>query len=303
MMMQKNLIGQTIGNYRIESLLASGGFGAVYLGRHIIFADRPPVAIKLLHDSLASQLEYDRFVQEALLLEKLKHPYILPLIDAGIERNLPYIITTYASHGSLLDRIRRSAPHPLLLDEALTILSQVGQALHYAHQRGVIHRDLKPVNILFNAQGDALLADFGIAAVSDLARTMVVDATGTPPYMAPEQFSNQASAKSDQYALACVAYELFTTHHPFIVVPESNSLLWMQKHLQEAPLPPRAYNPSLPPHIEQALLKALAKERQDRYPDVAAFIQALQGAAVPLPTTVASPMPPQALSPIPLVSP
>jgi len=173
-------IGQQIGNYLVIKELASGSFGSVYQGRHMVFTDEPIVAIKLLHAHLASQQEYDRFFQEARLLKKLKYPYILPIIDAGVHQNFPYIVAEYAPNGSLRDRLRRRLAHPLPTEEILTILSQVGQALHYAHRQNIVHRDLKPENILFNVKGEALLADFGIATVLATASVKQTTIMGTP---------------------------------------------------------------------------------------------------------------------------
>jgi serine/threonine protein kinase len=144
-----DLIGQEIGNYRLMSRLASGGFGNVYLSQHTLLPERR-VAIKLLHTFLSSQEERDQFLQEARFLEQLKHPFILPLIDVGISDNLPYQVTEYASGGSLRDILKQHQSSGLPQNIALTILSQICQALQYAHQRQVIHRDLKPENILFN---------------------------------------------------------------------------------------------------------------------------------------------------------
>jgi serine/threonine protein kinase len=266
-------IGQQIGNYLVIKELASGSFGSVYQGRHMVFTDEPIVAIKLLHAHLASQQEYDRFFQEARLLKKLKHPYILPIIDAGIHQNFPYIVAEYAPNGSLRERLRRQSMRPLPTEEILTILSQVGQALHYAHQQNIVHRDLKPENILFNVKGEALLADFGIATVLATASVKQTTIMGTPSYMAPEQFQGTISKESDQYALGCIAYELFTGSKPFNA-PDFFALGF--KHLTEYPIAPTQFNPQLPKYIEQAIFKAIMKERADRHVDCSAFIRALK---------------------------
>jgi serine/threonine protein phosphatase PrpC len=265
-------LGQQIGNYLVIKELASGSFGSVYQGRHIVFTDEPVVAIKLLHAHLASQQERDRFFQEARLLKKLKHPYILPIIDAGINQSFPYIVAEYAPNGSLRDRLQHQYARPLLLEEALIILSQIGQALHYAHQQNIVHRDLKPENILFNIKSEALLADFGIATV--LATTSIKQTAimGTPSYMAPEQFRGIVSKESDQYALGCIAYELFTGSKPFNA-PDFFALGF--KHLTEYPIAPTQLNPRLPKYIEHAIFKAIMKERTERYSDCSSFISAL----------------------------
>ena len=170
------------------------------------------------------------------------------------------------------DRLSKQAPHLLPIEESLTILYQIGQALAYAHQQQIIHRDLKPENILFNTRGDALLMDFGIATALATASIKVMDNSGTPTYMAPEQFRGQISKESDQYALGCIAYELFTGQAPFAAL-DFFSLGF--KHLSEPPLAPSKLNSEVPAHVEQAILKALSKERTDRYPDIPAFISAL----------------------------
>ena len=128
-------VGKQIGNYRLIKELPSGGFGSVFQGQHIIFTERPIVAIKLLHAYLASQEENERFLQEARFLEKLRHPRILPVVDAGIQDGVPYLVAEYAPNGSLRGRLRRQQDRPLPVEEAMTILTQVGQALQYAHSR------------------------------------------------------------------------------------------------------------------------------------------------------------------------
>lgn len=274
-------VGTQVGNYRVTSELASGGFGSVYLAQHTILSGRLAV-FKVLHAVyLSAQNERESFLQEAQLLEKLKHPHILPIFDVGLYQNMvPYIIAEYAQHGSLRDRTRRANGRPLPTAEALRILSQVSEALQHAHQQNIIHRDLKPENILFNAQDETLLADFGIATTLTTASVKVGQIAGTPLYMAPEQFKGMVSKESDQYALGCIAYELFTGHTPF----ESADFMAMAyQHVHEQPKPPRQLNPALPVYMEQTIMKALSKERHDRYSSVTAFITALQSPSIPPP--------------------
>lgn len=268
-------IGKQIGNYRIDREIASGGFGGVYLAQHIFLTARF-VAIKMLHAiHLGSQEEREGFLQEAQWLEKLKHPHILPLYDVGIHEGTPYLIAEYAQNGSLRDRLRREGLQPLPVNEAITILSQVGQALQHAHQQNVIHRDLKPENILFSARGDALLADFGISTVLTTSSIKQTQVSGTPSYMAPEQFRGIVSRESDQYSLGCIAYELFTGQRPF---DASDFIAMGFKHTTENPPPPGEVNPQLPGQIGQVILKAMAKVRSARYTDITAFITALKDA-------------------------
>lgn len=268
-----SFIGKQIGNYRVIAELNSGAFGNVYRAQHLILTERT-VAIKLLHAYLHSPKEREQFIQEAQFLEKLKHRYIIPIIDVGFSEGFPYLIAEYATHGSLRDRLNHLSPHLLSIEDAIAILFQIGQALHYAHQQNIIHRDLKPENILFNSQGEALLADFGIATMLSTASIKYVTMIGgTPLYMAPEQFRGMISKESDQYALGCIAYELFTGRRPFSA-PDFISMGF--KHATEQPLPPLQLNPQLPVFIEQAILKAMAKQRAERYADVFSFIMALQ---------------------------
>src|SRR5579859_3181372 len=273
----QNMLGKQIGNYQLTAELASGSFGSVCIAKHLVFDDEPVVAVKLLHTHLGSEKERKRFFQEARFLRKLKHRYILPLLDAGLYEGFLFLIVEYASNGSLDGRLRRQPSQPLPMEEALLILSQTAQALQHAHDHNIVHRDLKPANILFNTVGEALLADFGIAVI--LEQTKQVEVEGTPPYMAPEQFQGEVSKKSDQYALGCIAYELLTGQRPF-VAPDFFSLGY--KHVHEPPLPPTQLNSHLPGYREQAVLKAMAKQRGDRYRDVSAFIAALQTAPEPI---------------------
>lgn len=272
---ERGFIGRQLGSYRLVAKIDSGFYGSVYKGQHLIFEDEPIVAIKVLYAQLASSEESDQFIREARLLKKLKHPFILPILDASIQDGVAYVITEYASRGSLRDLIKRQSNRPFPLEEALTLLSQIGQALHHAHQQYIVHRDLKPANVLFNGRGEALLADFGIAAVLGKAGTRQLGLYGTPAYMAPEQFEGFVSTKSDQYALGCIAYELVTGRKPFNVEDVLMEAIWYQ-HAKVDPTPPTQLNPLLPLHIEQAILKAMAKERTNRHADVSAFLAALQ---------------------------
>lgn len=268
-----DLFGQHIGNYVVMEQIGVGGFGQVYLAQHTVLAKRL-VAIKVLHrDLLPSAKKKEQFLQEAHVLEQLRHAHILAVLDVGMHEERPYLITPYAPGGTLTTRITRAAGRPFPLEEALRILSPIGQALFHAHQLHIVHRDLKPANILFAANGDALLTDFGIALVLETTKTRQLEsATGTPAYMAPEQFENQVSARSDQYALAVIAYELLTGQRPFTA---ATPMALAFKHASEEPLPPRQLNPALPASVEQAIGRALAKNRADRFPDVQTFLAAL----------------------------
>lgn len=266
-------IGRYFGNYQIIAEIDCGSFGCVYQAQHAFL---PRVAaIKLLHAArLRSQEAHNAFLQEAQLLERLKHPHILRIYEFGLDDGLPYLVMEYASRGSLRSLLNSRSPQPLPLRDATSIIVQVGEALYYAHQRGVIHHDLKPENILFNERNDALLADFGIAIVrTTTTLEQIAEVNGTPSYMAPEQFQGRASRRSDQYSLGCIMYELVTGRRPF-TAPDALSI--GLKHMQETPIPPTWLNPNLPPQMEHVILKALEKRRINRYPDVLTFIQELQ---------------------------
>jgi serine/threonine protein kinase len=267
-------IGREIGNYRIVKEIGGGGFGSIFLAEHMLIQNRV-VVIKILRGVyLSSEEERKGFIQEAQILENLKeHPHILSILDLGIEDGVPYLITTYAEQGSLRDRFKSSHNQPFSVSETLTIVQQVGDALQYAHERNVVHRDMKPENILFGSKGEVLLADFGISTVLSTTSVKHTEVMGTPAYMAPEQFRGEISRRSDQYALACITYEMLCGHRPF---GAGDFISLGYKHVTEPPPHIRQFNNTIPLHIEQALLKAMNKDRNARFEDVAAFLDALQ---------------------------
>ncbi len=211
-------IGKQVGNYRIIEIITSGAFGCVYKGKHLLFEFDPVVTIKLPHAILPEE-ERSEFRKEAQLQRQIRYQHILPIVDAGFQNGIPYIVSMYAAGGSLRGHLGKRNGQPLPLEEAFVILMHVGQALHYAHQYqpSVVHRDLKPENILFDEKENVLLANFGIAVLLSSIRTGFFGSGGTPPYVAPEQFEGLASPKSDQYALGCIAYELVTGRKLFSV--------------------------------------------------------------------------------------
>ncbi|GLV60007.1 hypothetical protein KDH_68300 [Dictyobacter sp. S3.2.2.5] len=261
-------IGQKIGDYRIVDEIARGVYAYVYKAVHSFLSQRP-VALKILHTTFVDPgAEQDILHQEAQILEQLRHPHILSMIDFGTHEGAPYIVKEYAPGGSLRDHLR----HPLPLSQALALLDQVGEGLQFAHTHSVVHCDLKPENILFNADDHALISDFDIARVLKSVKTSGHGIGGTPSYMAPEQFQGKVSYASDQYALACMAYEMLTGQRPFA---GNDVATLMQKHLHEEPVPPSQLTRGLPHSVDQAILRGLSKKPADRFKDVAAFIKAL----------------------------
>ncbi|GHO84989.1 serine/threonine-protein kinase [Dictyobacter formicarum] len=266
-------IGQKVGNYRIVDEIAQGAYAYVYKAVHSFLSQRP-VALKILHTTFVDPgAEHDVLYQEAQILAQLRHPHILSLIDFGTYEGAPYIVKEYASEGSLRDRLRQLHGHPLPLAQALTVLRQIGDGLQFAHAHNVVHCDLKPENILFNVDNEALIADFDIARVLKSVKAPGVSIGGTPSYMAPEQFQGKVRYESDQYALACMTYEMVTGRRPF----EGDDFATMkQKQLHETPVPPSQLSKGLPQHIEQAILRGMEKKYTDRFKDVAAFVDALE---------------------------
>jgi serine/threonine protein kinase/Tol biopolymer transport system component len=259
-----------IGNYRVLRLLGQGAAARVYLGEHIHLQTR--AAIKLLHSQgNLSASEKQEFLREAKMIANLQHQHIVRVLEFDFTpQGEPFLVMEYAEHGSLRQRHPRGTR--LTPAEIYGYLEQIGSALAFIHQSGVVHADIKPENLLLNRQQQLLLGDFGIAT---LARQTAHLICGTPAYMAPEQIQLHPCAASDQYALASVTYEWLCGQTPFQGTQQE---LLMRQVLGAVP-PPRQFAPTLAPEIEQVLLRALAKDPATRFPDVAAFVSAFARAA------------------------
>src|SRR5213594_750244 len=261
--------------YGIERELARGGMAAVYLAEDRKHGRK--VAIKVLQPELVASLGVERFLREIRIAARLSHPHIVPLIDSGDAGGLLYYVAPYVPEGSLRQRLERE-PRVSLAD-AVRIARDVGAALDYAHREGFVHRDVKPENILF-ADGHAVLADFGIArAAGGVGRDAVTEVgltLGTPEYMSPEQAAGEQNlgSPSDVYSLGCIVYEMLAGEPP-ILGPGPRAT--MAKQVTETPRPLRALRPEVPPHVERALGRALAKDPADRFASAGAFVAALQG--------------------------
>jgi serine/threonine protein kinase len=261
-------IGQQLGSYRLLRLLGKGGFAEVYLGEQIYL--KTQVAIKLLHASLNHE-EMETFQSEARTVARLAHPHIVRVLDFVIQDETPYLVMEYAPGGTVRARYPKGAQLPLAT--IVTYARQVAEALDYAHNQRLIHRDVKPENMLLNARDEVMLSDFGIATLSHSSRSQSTEAVvGTAAYMAPEQFLGKPRPASDQYALGITVYEWLTGSRPF----QGSFLEISGQHLHALPPPLRAQRPDLSSEAEAAVLRALAKDPHDRFPNVLAFADALE---------------------------
>lgn len=278
------LIGQTIGEFQILEELGRGGMAIVYKA-HQRSLDRD-IALKVLPGGLADQRDfYQRFRREARAIGMLKHPHIVTVYGFGEEGSIAFIAMEYVSGGTLRHRLGQ----PMELPVALEILGQVGSALDYAHSHGVIHRDVKPTNILMEGNR-AVLSDFGIVRVMEETRlTREGTGMGTPEYASPEQIQSlPLDSRSDVYSLGIVAYEMLTGQVPFRA---ETPLAVVYKQMKQPPPPPRRLNPKMPRRVEAVLLRALKKDPAERYCTAGDFVKALYAAAgLPLPASL-SPVP------------
>jgi tRNA A-37 threonylcarbamoyl transferase component Bud32 len=272
----ENLTGKQFGPYQIVAPLGEGGMAAVYK------AYQPGmeryVALKVLPRSYADDPQFlARFQREAKLLAQLQHPHILPVFDFGQSEGYTYIVMPFIPSGTLTGQLSGA---PLPLARIRQVIAQVGDALNYAHARGMIHRDIKPSNILIDESGNCLLTDFGLARMVEDAVNLTSTGTimGTPAYMSPEQGSgSKIDSRSDIYSLGVVLFEMATGRVPF---QAETPIAIVFKHVQD-PLPPaRSINPDLPEAVELVILKSLAKNPEDRYQTAADMVRAIQ-AAIP----------------------
>lgn len=262
--------------YTIDRELGHGGMATVYLATER--KHRRKVAIKMLHADIAASVGAERFLREIGILAQLSHPHIVPLIDSGDAAGTPYWVSPFVPGGSLRDRLERE--HRLAVSDAIAIAREVAMALDYAHRNGVVHRDVKPENILF-ADGHAVLADFGVARSTSSTDTDVVTeagtALGTPAYMSPEQASGDLlGATSDIYSLACVVYEMLAGEPP---LRGNNVRATLAKQVTVTPRAIRALRAEVPAGVERALARALAKAPDHRFDTVMAFADALREGA------------------------
>ncbi len=268
------VVGENVGPYRITKQLGVGGMATVWKAYHPAL-DRY-VAIKVLHPSFKEDPQFTaRFQREAKIVAKLTHPHIVPIYDFSEHEGMAYLVMRYID-GRTLKALLKEGPLPL--DRVIDILEPAGQALAYAHDQGVLHRDIKPSNFILSSEGEVFLTDFGLARMAEtgdstLSRDMLV---GTPQYISPEQARGERlDARTDIYSLGVVLFEMLTGKVPY---DADTPYAVIHDHIF-SPLPlPTEFKPDVPAPVERVVLKALAKDRNDRFENVREMVSALQEA-------------------------
>jgi len=275
--------GRHIGDYSVQRELGRGGMGAVYLAEHDLTHER--VAMKeLLITAAADPIAVQRFLQEGAVMSRLTHPNIVGvrgIIEAGLGH---YIALEFVEGGSLRDLLKGS---PLPIPQAFAVMHGLLRALDYAHQHAIVHRDVKPENVMLSSQGEVKVADFGIARLTDDSATSNATKTGTtvgtPQYMSPEQVTtSKVDGRSDLYSAGIVCYEVFCGRPPFEATEADGPFTLFAKHVQAPPPPPTVLRPGLDPALETVILKSLAKRPEDRYQTGAEFDRDLSAIATRL---------------------
>jgi len=259
--------------YVLDAEIGRGGMATVYRADDVRHGRR--VAIKVLRPELVSTLGTERFMREIGIAARLTHPHIVPLLDSGTADGMLYYVAQYVTGGSLRNRLRSDGQLPVR--EALRIAEEVGAGLDFAHRSGIVHRDVKPENILFT-DGHAVLTDFGIARANSIRTDVRTDegiVVGTPEYMSPEQAAGEmdVTGASDIYSLACVVYEMLTGHPPF---SGGSAQSIVARHITEVPQSARVARPEVPEGVVRALTRAMAKDPLERFVSIGAFLTALE---------------------------
>jgi serine/threonine protein kinase len=264
-------VGQQLGNYRLLQLLGQGGFADVYLSEHIHLHTR--AAIKVLQVRLVES-NVQSFLNEARTIAHLVHPYIIRVLDFGVQDGIPFLVMDYAPKGTFRQRFLNRHGQPLPAASLFPYIRQVATALQYAHDKKLIHRDVKPENMLLGPNDEVLLSDFGFALIQSSTSRSSMETAGTAAYMAPEQLQGKPCPASDQYALGIIAYEWLTGSCPF----QGTFFEIASQHMLTLPLPLRKKVPSLSAEVENVVMTALAKDPRQRFPTVQDFAVALENA-------------------------
>ncbi|HEX7690303.1 MAG TPA: serine/threonine-protein kinase, partial [Burkholderiaceae bacterium] len=268
-------VPEKLGKYQIRRAIGKGAMGIVYEGFDPII-DRV-VAIKTIKKDELDKEEAEehsrRFLIEAKAAGRLNHKNIVGIYDYGEERGLSFIVMEFVQGKELKSFF--NAKHPFSMSQIVRLMGELLDALGYSHSRGVIHRDVKPDNIFVTDDGSVKLGDFGIARIDSTQKTHAGTVLGTPSYMAPEQIRGEtADARSDLYAAGVILYQFLVGERPF----SGGMVQVMQKVLMEAPKPPSSHNPSIPEAIDAVVLRALAKQADQRFANAAEFSRELTAA-------------------------
>lgn len=266
--------GQQLGNYRLLRLLGRGGFAEVYLGQHIYLGSQ--AALKVLSLVLTDE-DTGQFAKEARTLASLNHPHIIRVLEFAIENNTPFLVMEYATNGTLRQLHPQGSRLPT--ETVITYIRQIASALQYAHDQHLIHRDVKPENMLLGSNGEILLSDFGLATLAlrpaeNSTQAMEPSIVGTTSYSAPEQLQGRPQSASDQYSLGIVVYEWLSGKRPF----NGSAFEIAMQHISTPPPPLHAQMPGISPAVEEVVMQVLAKEPLQRFASVQDFASALQRA-------------------------
>ena len=268
--------------YDLKTELAQKHSHFTYLASPTNEPERQVVLTIFASSLFHSPHEGKNLLLKAECIRQLKHPHLLPILDMGIEQERLFIVREYLPNGSLRSYLKRHSPKHLRLGEALNKVAKVGQALAYAHEHDIIHGNIKPENILLDADGQAFLTDFNLINGNSIIIRDSIAEEYAFCYMAPETFSGTCDAKCDQYALGCLAYELITGHMPFAA--RSFPLMKVQ-HSYALPQRLSRWVAHLPPSLEAVILKTLAKDPARRYPDISQFLKAIRSVMSQLPVS------------------
>jgi eukaryotic-like serine/threonine-protein kinase len=274
--MASSLKGQRVGGrYEIEELVGTGGMSSVYRARDTVL--ERSVALKVLHEHFSADPEYvERFRREARAIARLNHPNIVTVIDRGEFEDRQFIVFEHVVGETLKDVVTREGPLPV--PQALAVTQQVARGLAFAHEHGVVHRDVKPQNVLLDENGSAKVTDFGIARSIEPEDALTETGTllGSSDYISPEQASGQqVDERSDQYSLGALLYELLTGQVPYT---GDGFMAVAMKHVRDPVPSAGARRPNVPPEVDAIVRRAMAKRPEDRFPSMSALISAIEAA-------------------------